>query len=73
MVESMAIVHGTVDLGLVGKLVKGQHLEPVELLEKGTPRRAVAQLWLNQYVDTNIGPYQETMVSFIWSRPWAMR
>lgn len=61
---SMAIVHGTVDLGLVGKLMEGQHVEPVELRGKGAGSRGVAQLWLNQYFDTNIGPYQETMVSF---------
>ncbi|MDH3427900.1 MAG: acetoacetate decarboxylase family protein, partial [Gemmatimonadota bacterium] len=66
---SMTIVHGTVDLELVQKLTDGQNLEPVVLREKGAPDRAVAQLWLNQYLDTNIGPYQETMVSFSCTTP----
>jgi hypothetical protein len=62
------VLYGTVDLLGSEALLRGENCRPVVIRRAGRPDRGVAQIWLNLYRDTNVGPYQEIVISFSASR-----
>lgn len=60
----MHIISGTVALGPLAALLGPEGLRPAALARPGGPEVGVAQLWLNDYGATSIGPYRELMISF---------
>jgi hypothetical protein len=58
------VLHGTVDLAATEALLRGENCRPAALRRLGQPDRGVAQIWLNLYRDTNVGPYREVVISF---------
>ncbi len=64
----MTIVSGKVDLEVLRELLVGQNVQPAILESLDGAKHGVAQIWLNDYKDANIGPYHEAMVSFSGAR-----
>ena len=60
----MHMISVTVALAPLADLRAPEGLQPAHLARPGAPEVGVAQLWLNDYRDTSIGPYREVMVSF---------
>lgn len=60
----MHIVSGTVAYEPLAALLAPEGVVPVPFHGKDGTTAAVAQLWLNDYRATSIGPYREFMVSF---------
>ncbi len=58
------IISGTVALGGARRLLENENCAPVVLRRSGAPDRGIAQIWLNLYRDTNVGPYREVVISF---------
>jgi hypothetical protein len=67
----MHIISGAVELAPLADLLAPEGLQPALLRGEGGRARGVAQLWLNDYRDTSIGPYRELMVSFSVQDPAA--
>jgi hypothetical protein len=65
----MHIVSGTVDIDRLAELVAPHGVEPVRLQGPDGRAHGVAQLWLNDYSATSIGPYREFMISFSVAPP----
>ncbi len=65
----MHIVSGTVALAPLARLLAPEGLLPVPMLLPDGSSVGVAQLWLNDYRATSIGPYREIMVSFSVGSP----
>lgn len=60
----MHILSGTVALEPLARLLEPEGLRPAALARPGGPPVGVAQVWLNDYGATSIGPYRELMISF---------
>jgi len=60
----MHIISGTVALAPLARLLAPEGVDPVPLRLPDGSSVGVAQIWLNDYRATSIGPYREIMVSF---------
>lgn len=60
----MHIISGTVALAPLARLLAPEGLLPAAMIVPGATSLGVAQIWLNDYRATSIGPYRELMVSF---------
>jgi len=60
----MHIISGTVALAPLTRLLEPEGVQPVPLIQPDGSAVGVAQIWLNDYRATSIGPYREIMVSF---------
>jgi Acetoacetate decarboxylase (ADC) len=65
----MHIISGTVNLAPLARLLAPEGLEPTPMFTRDGAAVGVAQLWLNDYRATSIGPYREVMVSFSVGAP----
>ncbi len=60
----MHIISGTVALAPLARLLAPEGVEAVPMILPDGSSVGVAQIWLNDYRATSIGPYREIMVSF---------
>ncbi|MFQ5382191.1 MAG: acetoacetate decarboxylase family protein [Candidatus Krumholzibacteriia bacterium] len=58
------VIHGTVEAGPTRALLAEENCRPVLSRDSEARDRAIAQIWLNVYHDTNVGPYRELVISF---------
>ena len=62
------IVGGTVSLAPLTRWLDPEDLVPVQLRPEGGRPVGAAWLWINDYRDTNCGPYKELVVAFAAAR-----